>query len=219
MTAAGPRSRGPGAGDDDNESLGRPRKSTTGRARPSWDCWTRYQSAVLDALVHGHLTGREVKVVLAIIRKTLAFRKLRDELSLSQLAAMTHISGPNVSRVIDSLVRRRIITIEGAGRYARIIRLHPDPTGWDLSKEARRRVAKTTTPGVAETTTEPLPKQQGSRCHFENHNFSHSTSVIPMDLAAKGSGTEVGIGTAHEREAADPLDAWGPMVGTEDEQP
>lgn len=70
----------------------------------------------------GGMSSREVRVTVAIARKTLGFRKTRDLLSTSQLEKLTGIKRQHITETLPLLERRGVIvrTGGGAGRAATI---------------------------------------------------------------------------------------------------
>lgn len=55
------------------------------------------------------LSGRETKVLLAIIRKTKGFHKAKDVIPYSQLSEMTGIKPSHLKPVIESLEKKDLI--------------------------------------------------------------------------------------------------------------
>lgn len=78
--------------------------------------FTGIANELLDSLITSDLSHRELKLVLAIIRRTWGWKKKEDIISLSQFQEMTGIDFSNVSKSLKSLVERGYISRVDAGR-------------------------------------------------------------------------------------------------------
>jgi phage replication O-like protein O len=81
------------------------------------DGYTRIANELLEAITAAALSGAEVRVILAIIRKTYGFNKKADAISLGQLATATGSARRSVARVLQSLVDRRIVLRRAGAAY------------------------------------------------------------------------------------------------------
>lgn len=95
------------------------------------DGYTRISNELLGALVLADLTKQQWEVIMAVVRKTYGFNKTDDDIALSQLAAMTDGDRGNHSRVVKSLVKRRILNCT-RGRHGQILGLNKDYTQWGM---------------------------------------------------------------------------------------
>lgn len=82
----------------------------SGRGRGQF---TPVPNGMLEALTRTHLTQYEMRVLLAILRKTIGFHKAGDWIANRQFEAMTGIAKPHVCRSLRTLIERRIITKRG----------------------------------------------------------------------------------------------------------
>lgn len=73
----------------------------------------RVSHTITDFLCQANLSGREFKVVLAVIAKTYRYHKKSDWISNSQIAEKTGIAESNISRIKKSLVDKFIIFQDG----------------------------------------------------------------------------------------------------------
>ena len=69
------------------------------------------------------LTGREMKVLLYIIRKLIGFHKESDKISYSQIANATGIDRNNVMKVIQSLEKKGWVSVWRKEKCINILRL------------------------------------------------------------------------------------------------
>jgi len=74
-------------------------------------------NTLIETLSRTHLSGQELRVLFAIIRKTLGWRKDWDRISYSQITEMTGILKQNVHRTIKSLIDRKIIERINIGMF------------------------------------------------------------------------------------------------------
>lgn len=80
------------------------------------DGYTKLADELLEALCRARLGGREMAVVLAVIRKTYGWQKKRDRVAASQLAKMTGIPRAKIPTLLRSLEAKNIIRIENSGQ-------------------------------------------------------------------------------------------------------
>ncbi|ABC27500.1 phage replication protein O [Hahella chejuensis KCTC 2396] len=113
------------------ESTGAPQEASPIKADLD-NGYTRVANELLNALARIDLSGREFKIVNAVMRKTFGFNKAMDWISLEQLVEMTGISRRHLPSLITGLVRAKVIRREGESnvkKYAVNTRLGE----WDLS--------------------------------------------------------------------------------------
>ena len=73
--------------------------------------YTQIPNAIFDLMADEHavLTEKELKVLLAIARKTFGWHKKRDKISISQLQAMTCMSRASVTAGVKAAIKRGIV--------------------------------------------------------------------------------------------------------------
>lgn len=73
--------------------------------------YTQIPNAIFDLMADkdAHLTEAELKVVLAIARKTFGWHKKRDKISLSQLETLTAMSRTSVIAGLEAAIERGLI--------------------------------------------------------------------------------------------------------------
>lgn len=98
------------------------------------DCkkgFTSIPNALLDALCHVDLTGRQTRVLMTIIRKTYGFQKKVDRITSTQVAKLMNYSGAltHIRKDIRTLKKRKIL-VEVDGKVG------PNPviSEWFLTK-------------------------------------------------------------------------------------
>lgn len=97
------------------------------------DGHVRIANELLDAILLFPFSGRQQKIIMAVIRKTYGYNKTEDEIGLTQFAKLTGISTKHVSTVIGELVEMNVLLVS-IGGYARAIKLNKDYTLWASPK-------------------------------------------------------------------------------------
>ena len=97
------------------------------------DSYTRLFNPILEALCRTEFTGRELRVVLFIIRATYGWNKKKFPLSKSYIMKGTGISERNVCRIIKKLISRKILLDYGIDKTSRsrVYGLNKKYSQWD----------------------------------------------------------------------------------------
>ncbi len=77
------------------------------------DGYTRIANELLEAVMAADLTARQLKVVLAVIRKTYGFGKKFDRITNTQIAEMTGIHHTHVCKAKNEMIAMNIIVTNG----------------------------------------------------------------------------------------------------------
>jgi phage replication O-like protein O len=72
--------------------------------------FTKIANELLDGLVLSDLTSQEIKIVLAILRRTYGWGKKEDEISVSQFELLTKLDRRNIVKTVRALAERGAIT-------------------------------------------------------------------------------------------------------------
>jgi len=76
----------------------------------------KLSAKLIDALTKAKLSGRQYKLILAIVKKTYGENKRVVNISLKQLEAITGIDRGNISKVLKDLEAKSVIlTIDKIG--------------------------------------------------------------------------------------------------------
>lgn len=78
--------------------------------------FTRMDNELYEALIRADLSGRELRVALAIHRLTVGYNVEEARIAASVIAEMSGIARENVSRIIGDLIRQRILYRSGSSR-------------------------------------------------------------------------------------------------------
>ena len=138
--------------------------------------YTRIANELLDAILRHGFNKREYAVLFAVIRKTYGWQKKQDAISRSQLARMIDLDLSNISRTINALVSRKVLTHGAPGkRNVRTLGINKNYAEW-LSKQ----------PQVVETTRvvlapDQVPKQPQIRCQNGTHKRKYKENIKKGD--------------------------------------
>ncbi|HAJ7096479.1 TPA: hypothetical protein HNO02_22190 [Escherichia coli] len=83
------------------------------RVADTEDGFMRVANEITDSLLMADLTVRQLKVMLAIMRKTYGFNKPMDRLTNTQIAAMTGIHHTHVCAAKRQLIERKFLIVDG----------------------------------------------------------------------------------------------------------
>lgn len=78
--------------------------------------FTRMDNDLYGALIRADLSGRELRVALAIHRQTAGYNVASARIAASYIAEMANIHREDVSRIIGELLRQRVIHREGGSK-------------------------------------------------------------------------------------------------------
>jgi phage replication O-like protein O len=77
------------------------------------ESYTKIPNKILEALLRVKLQSYEIRVLLAVVRKTYGFNKSRDLIKQRQLVILTGIHKQNIHRAVKSLVKKNILIKTG----------------------------------------------------------------------------------------------------------
>ena len=78
------------------------------------DGYTRVANELLEALIATRLSGEELRIVLAVIRKAYGFNKKVDRISMGQFEKLTGIPNKRCQRVMKSVVEKNVVIKGGS---------------------------------------------------------------------------------------------------------
>lgn len=91
--------------------------------------YIKLSNELMDALCRQNLPGSERQIFDAILRKTYGFGKKSDYISHSQLAKMTGIDRKNISRILKSLKKKKLVVINDDS-YVHKLSINKDYDQW-----------------------------------------------------------------------------------------
>lgn len=139
--------------------------------------FTRMDNDLYEALIAAELSGRELRVALAIHRLTAGYNVSEARIYAGAITKLSGIARENVSRIITGLLRQHVIYRHGGSK---------DPIGFnapslwkiDPKNEQKKGDAKTTQSVKSDTSLVSFPT------HNKDRNTKHSTNVLVAADAA-----------------------------------
>lgn len=145
------------------------------------DGYTRIANELLDAMLAHPFSKRELKILMAVIRKTYGYNKKRDDLPLSQLAKMTGLDRSHISRSVADLATAGVLRV-CVGKYGQSIELNKKYSQW-VAKTAR--VAKTATDccqNSNSTVAKTATSKDNSKRQYSKDKSTPRKTPLPQDF-------------------------------------
>lgn len=98
------------------------------------DGYTRIANDLLDAMMSSNFTSRQIKLLLAVIRKTYGFNKKFDWISGEQFSEMTGMPRTRCSSTKTELLNMNVLVTEG-----RKVGINKVISDWCINRPERRR--------------------------------------------------------------------------------
>lgn len=153
--------------------------------------FTRMDNELYEALIRADLSGRELRVALAIHRLTIGYNVEEARIAASVVAEMSGIHREDVSRAICELIRQRVLYRTGGSR---------SPMGFAPAREWRID---------AKNTHQNKPKEvpqcgvsTTSNVAFLPHNKDSKDNLDPSGLVAAAATTLVEVVKAQDEQPA-----------------
>ena len=126
------------------------------------DGYTRFANELLEAIASADLTARQLKVMLAYIRKTYGFNKKTDRIADEQIAQLTGLSRQNVNKAKKELISMNCLFMDG---YQ--IGVNKEVSAWQFSKclQVSNLVSKLETQNVSKLETGRVSKLETHKRH------------------------------------------------------
>ncbi|QMJ82996.1 replication protein [Escherichia coli] len=126
------------------------------------DGYTRFANELLEAIASADLTARQLKVMLAYIRKTYGFNKKTDRIADEQIAQLTGLSRQNVNKAKKELISMNCLFMDGNQ-----IGVNSEVSAWQFSKclQVSNFVSKLETKNVSKLETLNVSKLETHKRH------------------------------------------------------
>lgn len=140
-----------------------PRQTTSevsgARVADCKDGYTRIANELLDAVLSAELTARQLKIVMAVIRKTYGFNKKSDRITNTQIADITGIHHTHVCKAKNELLERKILITNG-----REIGVNKVVSEWknEISQNSKT-LAKSANKTLAKSAKQSVPSQLNTK--------------------------------------------------------
>ncbi|MGY9986492.1 replication protein [Citrobacter freundii] len=123
------------------------------------DGYTRIANELLEAVMAADLTARQLKVVLAVIRKTYGFGKKFDRITNTQISVMTGIHHTHVCKAKNEMIAMNIIVTNGLA-----IGVNKVISDWNFSiSQHGKTLAETANETLAESANTYKPTQLNTK--------------------------------------------------------
>ncbi|AOM40523.1 replication protein [Xenorhabdus hominickii] len=132
------------------------------------DGYTKIANELLESLTHSDLTVRQLRLMLALIRKTYGFSKKSDRISDSQLADASGLSRQNVNKAKKELISMNYILLNESK-----IGVNKEISAW--KKQPRDGVSNLKTKNVSNLETNPV-----SNLETHKRNTLKKKEKIPL---------------------------------------
>nr|MBI0983041.1 replication protein [Escherichia coli] len=126
------------------------------------DGYTRFANELLEAIASADLTARQLKVMLAYVRKTYGFNKKTDRIADEQIAQLTGLSRQNVNKAKKELISMNCLFMDGNQ-----IGVNRELSAWQFSKclQVSNFVSKLETKNVSKLETLNVSKLETHKRH------------------------------------------------------
>ncbi|HEI4029981.1 TPA: replication protein [Escherichia coli] len=126
------------------------------------DGYTRFANELLEAIASADLTARQLKVMLAYVRKTYGFNKKTDRIADEQISQLTGLSRQNVNKAKKELISMNCLFMDGNQ-----IGVNSEVSAWQFSKclQVGNFVSKLETKNVSKLETLNVSKLETHKRH------------------------------------------------------
>ena len=159
----------PGADSGDQES----------RVAELDDGYTRIANELLESIASADLTARQLKLMLAYIRKTYGFNKKSDRIADEQIAQITGLSRQNVNKAKKELLSMNCLFLDGGK-----IGVNKEVSAWRFSKclQVSNFVSKSETRNVSKLETSEVSKLETHKRHSlkTNKDNINNPPIVPQ---------------------------------------
>lgn len=117
--------------------------------------WTQIAHEILEALARSRLSGRELRIILLILRESFGYQRKEAVLSLRDIQLRTGIAKAHVSQALSSMRVTNVVRVtrvtENGNRSKSILSFQKDYHQWGVTKKVT--VTKNGNGSVAKTVT------------------------------------------------------------------
>lgn len=154
------------------------REARERRVADTDDGYTRIANELLEAVMSADLTARQLKVVLAVIRKTYGFGKKLDRITNTQIAGITGIHHTHVCTAKNEMIAMNIIVSQGNQ-----IGINKVVSEWNFSvSQHSESLAKSANKSLAKTANDHSPTQLNTKETIQKKK--ENTPLPPSGVSA-----------------------------------
>lgn len=147
------------------------------------DGYTRFANELLEAIASADLTARQLKVMLAYVRKTYGFNKKTDRIADEQIAQLTGLSRQNVNKAKKELISMNCLFMDGNK-----IGVNREVSAWQFSKclQVSNFVSKLETKNVSKLETLNVSKLETHKRHsLKTKENINKPPISPKKISQK----------------------------------
>ena len=147
------------------------------------DGYTRFANELLEAIASADLTARQLKVMLAYVRKTYGFNKKTDRIADEQIAQLTGLSRQNVNKAKKELISMNCLFMDGNQ-----IGVNREASAWQFSKclQVSNFVSKLETKNVSKLETLNVSKLETHKRHsLKTKENINKPPISPKKISQK----------------------------------
>ena len=147
------------------------------------DGYTRFANELLEAIASADLTVRQLKVMLAYVRKTYGFNKKTDRIADEQIAQLTGLSRQNVNKAKKELISMNCLFMDGNQ-----IGVNREVSAWQFSKclQVSNFVSKLETKNVSKLETLNVSKLETHKRHsLKTKENINKPPISPKKISQK----------------------------------
>ncbi|EZG32444.1 replication protein [Escherichia coli] len=147
------------------------------------DGYTRFANELLEAIASADLTARQLKVMLAYVRKTYGFNKKTDRIADEQIAQLTGLSRQNVNKAKKELISMNCLFMDGNK-----IGVNREVSAWQFSKclQVSNFVSKLETKNVSKLETLNVSKLETHKRHsLKTKENINNPPISPKKVSQK----------------------------------
>ncbi len=155
------------------------------------DGYTRFANELLEAIASADLTARQLKVMLAYVRKTYGFNKKTDRIADEQIAQLTGLSRQNVNKAKKELISMNCLFMDGNK-----IGVNREVSAWQFSKclQVSNFVSKLETKNVSKLETLNVSKLETHKRHsLKTKENINKPPISPKKVSQKFDPLETGL--------------------------
>lgn len=142
------------------------------------DGYTRIANDLFEAVMCADLTARQLKVVMAIIRKTYGFGKKLDRITNTQIAEMTGIHHTHVCKAKNEMIAMNIVISSGNK-----IGINKDFTEWNFNiSQVSETLAKSANKTLAKTANSHKLSQLNTKETITKEKKESNTPLTPHEV-------------------------------------
>lgn len=140
------------------------------------DGYTRVANELLEAIAGADLTARQLKLMLAYVRKTYGFNKKVDRIADEQIAQITGLSRQNVNKAKKELLSMNCLFMDDNR-----IGVNKEVSAWQFSKclQVSNLVSKAETLSVSSLETNEVSSLETHKRHTLKTKKDTITPIVP----------------------------------------